>query len=217
TNVSVHVIVPVVFCICIFYTAIGGLKTIIWTDTLQFVITVGTLGTVCTLGVNSVGGFTRVWSKAITNKRLDIFESVIYYTLGICVVKTACVLIGLILHAKYAECDPFKTKEITRKDQLLPYYVMDIARDIPGLSGIFIAGIFSASLSCCYWLVVYFIVNLYLDNFLATGIDARVVTLVTCSICIFYTTTGELKIGIWTDALQLSYYGGFSGHDYSAY
>ncbi|RZC37997.1 hypothetical protein BDFB_014907, partial [Asbolus verrucosus] len=37
--------------------------------------------------------------------------------------------------------------EITRKDQLLPYYVMNVAKNIPELSGIFIAAIFSAPLS----------------------------------------------------------------------
>lgn len=39
------------------------------------------------------------------------------------------------------------TKQIEKKDQLLPYYVLDVAGHIPGLSGLFIAGIFSAALS----------------------------------------------------------------------
>lgn len=33
------------------------------------------------------------------------------------------------------------------KDQLLPLFVMDILRDMPGLPGLFIAGVFSAALS----------------------------------------------------------------------
>ena len=35
---------------------------------------------------------------------------------------------------------------ITRVDQLLAHYVMDIATSIPGLPGLFIAGVFSAAL-----------------------------------------------------------------------
>jgi len=37
-------------------------------------------------------------------------------------------------------------QQISRSDQLLPHYVMDIASTIPGLPGLFMAGIFSASL-----------------------------------------------------------------------
>lgn len=75
-----------------------------------------------------------------------LFRSVIYYCLGMIVMKTLSVLSGLAMYAKYFDCDPFTTKQVSRNDQLLPYYVMDIAGNIPGLSGLFIAGIFSAAL-----------------------------------------------------------------------
>lgn len=64
-----------------------------------------------------------------------------------CVVKTASVITGLIIYAKYSNCDPFKTGQIKRNDQLLPFYVLDVAGSIPGLAGLFIAGVFSAGLS----------------------------------------------------------------------
>jgi sodium-coupled monocarboxylate transporter 8/12 len=50
------------------------------------------------------------------------------------------------MYAKYASCDPLTTKKVTKNDQLVPYFVVDVAKDIPGLSGIFIAGIVSAGL-----------------------------------------------------------------------
>ena len=61
-------------------------------------------------------------------------------------VKASSVVIGLIMYAKYYDCDPFLTKRISRNDQLLPYYIMDVAGKIPGLPGLFLAGVFCAAL-----------------------------------------------------------------------
>jgi sodium-coupled monocarboxylate transporter 8/12 len=194
TGINVHFITPVVCGICIFYTTIGGLKAVVWTDTLQFTVTVGAIATVSVLGVKSAGGFMEVWNKALEGERLDIFDfdldptkretfwiivvgltvhwmghtsinqscvqkflavptfkasvmTVVYYSAGMTIMKTASVLTGFIMYAKYSDCDPFTTKQVTRNDQLLPYYVMDVAKNIPGLSGLFIAGITCAALS----------------------------------------------------------------------
>jgi hypothetical protein len=35
---------------------------------------------------------------------------------------------------------------VTRPDQLLPMYVLDVAGHIPGFTGLFVAGVFSAAL-----------------------------------------------------------------------
>ncbi|KAK4876935.1 hypothetical protein RN001_009441 [Aquatica leii] len=56
-------------------------------------------------------------------------------------------LTGVILYAKYEKCDPFSSGKITKPDQILIHFFFDVAADITGLPGIFIAGIFSASLS----------------------------------------------------------------------
>lgn len=53
---------------------------------------------------------------------------------------------GYIIYAKYYKCDPFTTKKINHPDQILPYYVLDVAKAVPGLSGLFIAGVFSTAL-----------------------------------------------------------------------
>ncbi|KAG5308544.1 SC5A8 protein, partial [Pseudoatta argentina] len=54
---------------------------------------------------------------------------------------------GLAIYSKYHNCDPFLKKRITSSDMLMPLYVMDTMSNIPGLPGIFAAGIFSAGLS----------------------------------------------------------------------
>lgn len=54
---------------------------------------------------------------------------------------------GLTMYAYYKGCDPLKLKRIEKGDQLLPLFVMDTMGNYPGLSGLFISGIFSGSLS----------------------------------------------------------------------
>lgn len=65
---------------------------------------------------------------------------------GIIIVKSFVVITGLLMYVQYADCDPLMANSITQPDQLLPFYVMDIAGHIFGLPGLFIAGVFCAAL-----------------------------------------------------------------------
>ncbi|XP_017769090.1 PREDICTED: sodium-coupled monocarboxylate transporter 2-like [Nicrophorus vespilloides] len=193
TNVSIHLITPIVCGVCIFYTTIGGLKAVVWTDTLQFTVTVGAMIAVFFYGVKAAGGPTAVYQISLNGGRLDVdfdFDpskrdtfwsmligfSVYYIThfsinqgsvqkllslptfrdskkavlafgVGITIVKMTCVFTGLIIYAKYYNCDPITTGQVQKTDQILPYYVMDVAGHIPGLPGLFIAGVFCTALS----------------------------------------------------------------------
>ncbi|XP_044269946.1 sodium-coupled monocarboxylate transporter 2-like [Tribolium madens] len=73
--------------------------------------------------------------------------TVIFYGIGIVAIKAICVLLGLVIYANYHDCDPFTTKEVTSNDQLVPYFVMEVAKGAPGLAGVFTAGIMSSGLS----------------------------------------------------------------------
>lgn len=69
---------------------------------------------------------------------------------------------GLVVYAAYHDCDPVSTKVIskfenstlyllkfqlvTKSDQILPLFVTQLARNLPGLPGLFVAGVFSAAL-----------------------------------------------------------------------
>ena len=54
---------------------------------------------------------------------------------------------GLVLYVKYHRCDPLTLGIIERHDQLMPYFVMDTLSGYPGLAGLFVACVFSGSLS----------------------------------------------------------------------
>lgn len=43
TGVEIHTITPIVMTICIFYTCLGGIKAVVWTDVIQIILMYGTL------------------------------------------------------------------------------------------------------------------------------------------------------------------------------
>ncbi|CAF1245648.1 unnamed protein product [Rotaria sordida] len=180
--------------ICTFYSSVGGMKAVIWTDVLQaIVIAVGLLA-VAIQGLIILGGFKRTFSIASRGGRIE-FDSISFdprtrhtiwslliggsinllatygfnqaqvqrymsirsthgtkQALYINAVGSAFVvffsaLIGVIIYAYYADCDPYTRKEIEDIDQILPYFVMEVLSDKKGLPGVFLACIFSGSLS----------------------------------------------------------------------
>ncbi|CAB3239791.1 unnamed protein product [Arctia plantaginis] len=73
--------------------------------------------------------------------------AVFLFCIGISFLYCFCLYCGLLIYARFHDCDPLQTKLAKAKDQLLPLLVMDVLGGIPGLPGVFIAGIFSAALS----------------------------------------------------------------------
>ncbi|XP_078050254.1 sodium-coupled monocarboxylate transporter 2 isoform X2 [Augochlora pura] len=67
--------------------------------------------------------------------------------IGIIIIVSLCCYTGLVVFAAFHDCDPVKTKQIGKSDQLLPFYVMELSTSIPGLPGLFVACVFSAALS----------------------------------------------------------------------
>ncbi|XP_068914556.1 sodium-coupled monocarboxylate transporter 2-like isoform X2 [Tenebrio molitor] len=73
--------------------------------------------------------------------------SLLCEAIGMCLIVTSSVFLGLTIYARYADCDPLLNHKITKNDELVSYYVMDIAGNIPGLSGLFMAAMVSAAIS----------------------------------------------------------------------
>lgn len=66
---------------------------------------------------------------------------------GLSFLMLICALAGLVMYARYHDCDPLLTKKVTQADQLLPLFVMDVLGSMPGVPGLFVSGIFSGALS----------------------------------------------------------------------
>ncbi|XP_073979773.1 sodium-coupled monocarboxylate transporter 1-like isoform X2 [Rhodnius prolixus] len=80
---------------------------------------------------------------SITQARWSIF----FLVCGSNLFLTASGVIGLVIYAAYKNCDPFSLKVISRPDQIVPYFVLDVAGQIKGLPALFLAGVVSAALS----------------------------------------------------------------------
>ncbi|CAF1160783.1 unnamed protein product [Adineta steineri] len=194
TGLNIWLSVVSIGVICTFYSSVGGMKAVIWTDVLQaVVILVGLLATIIK-GLIVMGGFGPVFSIASKGGRIQFdsvsfdprvrhtvwslliggtFNSLATYgfnqtqvqrymcvrstraakqalfinAIGAAIVILLSGFIGVILYAYYADCDPYTAKYVTDIDQVFPYFVMERLSENPGLPGIFLACIFSGSLS----------------------------------------------------------------------
>lgn len=57
------------------------------------------------------------------------------------------VLTGLTIYARYQSCDLITSQKNLKPDQLVPYFILDVGNNFPGIAGLFVAGILSAALS----------------------------------------------------------------------
>jgi len=180
--------------VCIFYTSLGGLKAVIWTDVIQTVVMLSGFFAVIIQGSINLGGFGNIWRAAEEGGRIDFvhFEAdprirhtfwsivlggtvfwmsvnglnqaqvqryvccktkkqakiaIILNSIGLIVILVLAGMTGLTIYATYQHCDPLTTGQINKPDQLFPFIVMDILSYIPGIPGLFVAGVYSSSLS----------------------------------------------------------------------
>ncbi|CAL8142976.1 unnamed protein product [Orchesella dallaii] len=182
--------------VCTFYSTIGGMKAVLFTDVFQSFLMLAAVICVIIQGIYEFGGVSEIWKIAEKGQRIDFWEfstdpthrhtfftQIIggtFMYLGLYAVNQAQVqrlvstrdlrtarlslwyslpilmilsfstgLAGLVIFAKYKDCDPIFEKRIQSPDQLLPLFVVDSFKHLPGVTGLFIAGILSGSLSTC--------------------------------------------------------------------
>lgn len=73
TGVNVHITTWFVVIICVFYTCVGGLKAVVWTDVVQTFSMFGALILVAVKGTIDLkdGGFETVIENAYRTNRLE--------------------------------------------------------------------------------------------------------------------------------------------------
>lgn len=71
TGINIHIITPIVCLICVFYTCVGGLKAVVWTDVVQTFSMFGALILVAVKGTYDLEKGTSVFQKALESGRLE--------------------------------------------------------------------------------------------------------------------------------------------------
>ncbi|XP_028025965.1 putative sodium-dependent multivitamin transporter [Bombyx mandarina] len=179
---------------CTFYSTLGGMKAVLFTDLLQSLLMFAAVLSVVVFSAVQVGGFGQIFVRAreggrldfsnfsvdptqrhtwwsliiggmitylslyavnhtqvqrlLTVSTLDRSQQCLWWNLPVMSALSIITCIsGLGIYAVYKDCDPLTYHGITAIDQLMPYYVVQMMKSAPGLLGLFIAGIFSASLS----------------------------------------------------------------------
>ncbi|XP_018412135.1 PREDICTED: sodium-coupled monocarboxylate transporter 1-like [Nanorana parkeri] len=79
--------------------------------------------------------------------RLQAKLSLYFNLLGLWAILACAVLSGLILYSVYKDCDPWTSKRVSAPDQIMPYLVLQILQNYPGVPGLFIACAYSGTLS----------------------------------------------------------------------
>lgn len=74
TGVNVHVTTWFVVLICVFYTSVGGLKAVVWTDVVQTFSMFGALILVAVKGTMDLkeGGIDAVFKNAYVTNRMEL-------------------------------------------------------------------------------------------------------------------------------------------------
>ncbi|BET02958.1 Sodium:solute symporter family [Nesidiocoris tenuis] len=74
TGIDVQWVSIVVSLVCIFYTTLGGLEAVVWTDTIQGLLMVLSVIVVLTVGTLRVGGVGEVIKVALEGDRIQFFN-----------------------------------------------------------------------------------------------------------------------------------------------
>ncbi|CAB3231285.1 unnamed protein product [Arctia plantaginis] len=196
TGANVFAVGGIMVLICGVYTVLGGLRAVVWTDSVQTGLMFLGVVLVAVAGTIAVGGFASAFEIASVSGRIEltnwsfsplerqtgwgaVIGGCIYWTcfnsvnqtmvqryisldskkkavtaigifaMGAVLAITLCAWCGITAYVAWVTsgCAPGATPLVD--DRMLPSFVTYIAdtQNLPGLSGVFLAGVFGAGLS----------------------------------------------------------------------
>uniref|UniRef100_G1KLR1 Solute carrier family 5 member 8 n=1 Tax=Anolis carolinensis TaxID=28377 RepID=G1KLR1_ANOCA len=111
--------------------------------TFWTVVVGGTFTWLGIYGVNQSQVQRYVACKTRLHGKLSLYINLV----GLWITLSSAVMCGLSMYSVYKDCDPWTAKYVSAPDQLMPYLVLEILGDYPGVPGLFVAGTYSGTLS----------------------------------------------------------------------
>ncbi|KAG8454677.1 hypothetical protein GDO86_001049 [Hymenochirus boettgeri] len=180
--------------ICTFYTTVGGMKAVVWTDVFQVLVMLSGFFAVAIRGIQLVGGLSEVIEIAGNHSRINFGDfdpdprrrytfwtfslgstflwlsmygvnqaqvqryiacktereaklAILVNQVALCVIVTSAVTCGIVMFVYYLNCDPLLAGHVSAPDQYMPYLVLEIFDQYPGVPGLFLACAYSGTLS----------------------------------------------------------------------
>ncbi|KAK7488093.1 hypothetical protein BaRGS_00020684 [Batillaria attramentaria] len=153
TGLSLWGSILAVGAVVTFYTSMGGLPAVLWTDTFQtFVVVLGLIGIIVT-GSQQQGGLSAVWEAAKEGGRINFFNfdpspfsrvTVWGAVIGSFIGQLTIYGASPTMLQRYMAIRDVRNSQ---RDQILPYFVMENLGSFPGAPGLFVSCIFAAALS----------------------------------------------------------------------
>ncbi|XP_012694952.2 sodium/iodide cotransporter [Clupea harengus] len=103
----------------------------------------GTLVWLSMYGVNQAQVQRYLSCKSQREAQVALFVN----QLGLWLVVGSAALCGIVMFALYSNCDPLEAGHIHQPDQYMPFFVLDIFKNLPGFPGLFLACAYSGTLS----------------------------------------------------------------------
>ncbi|XP_036386670.1 sodium-coupled monocarboxylate transporter 1 [Megalops cyprinoides] len=81
--------------------------------------------------------------KTMTHAKMSLYVNMV----GLWATVSLAMFSGLAMYSIYKNCDPLTNSDVEAPDQMLPYLVMAILAEFPGVPGLFVAAAYSGTLS----------------------------------------------------------------------
>ncbi|XP_034950469.1 sodium-coupled monocarboxylate transporter 1-like [Chelonus insularis] len=122
SGISIHLIGGIVCFICVFYTVLGGIRAVVWTDAFQVGIMIAAVLTVTSLGTYQLGGTAEVWKRALDAKRIQFFNfdpspytrhTVWSVLIGSCLYSTSYISVNQTMVQRYSSLPTTKVSKMS--------------------------------------------------------------------------------------------------------